>query len=46
MNESHDHIVRNGEELLRIQDYIRANSKKAGLKAGEFDLHTAECAIE
>jgi len=45
MNESHDHIVRDGEELVRIQDYIRANPKKAGLPPDQFDLHTAEYAL-
>ena len=42
LSESHDHIVRDAEDLLRIQAYIRANPKKAGLKDAEFTLHTAE----
>ena len=33
MPESHDHIVRDGEELLRIQNYIECNPDKAGLDA-------------
>jgi REP element-mobilizing transposase RayT len=31
MPETHDHIVRHGPELNRIQDYIRNNPSKAGL---------------
>ena len=42
MEESHDRIVRDAEELLRIQAYIRANPDKAKLPDGEFRLHQAE----
>ena len=42
MNESYDHLVRDGEELLRIQTYIRTNPDKARLDAGKYQLHTAE----
>ena len=42
MNESHDHIVRDGAELLRIQEYIRRNPEKAHLQTGEFLLREAE----
>ncbi|TWU45815.1 Transposase IS200 like protein [Novipirellula aureliae] len=42
MSETHDHIVRDGEELLRIQNYIRVNPDKARLPDGQYLLHTAE----
>ncbi|MFK8115202.1 MAG: transposase [Rubripirellula sp.] len=42
MKESHDHIVRDGEELQRIQRYIRANPDKANLPRDEYLLSTAE----
>jgi type I restriction enzyme R subunit len=42
MEESHDHIVRDSEELLRIQAYIRANPGKAKLSDGEYRLQEAE----
>jgi type I restriction enzyme R subunit len=42
MRESYDRIVRDGEELLRIQPYIRANPEKAGLSKGEYALREAE----
>jgi hypothetical protein len=34
VEESHDHIVLDGEELLRIQSYLRANPEKAKLAVG------------
>ena len=46
MEESHDHIVRDGEEMLRIQQYVRKNSEKGKLKAGDFILHEAEYALK
>lgn len=42
MSESHDHVVRDGEELLRIQGYIRGNPEKAGLDAADLILWQAE----
>ena len=45
MSESHDHIARDGEELNRIQEYIRANPAKAGLSSNEFVLHKARYAL-
>lgn len=42
MEESYDHIVRDGEELLRIQSYIRANPQKANLKKSEYCLYEVE----
>ena len=42
MEESHDHIVRDGEELLRIQSYIRANPEEAKLAHDEYRMHEAE----
>ena len=42
MEESYDHIVRDGEELLRIQHYIRANPEKARSPEHEFDLYETE----
>jgi REP element-mobilizing transposase RayT len=42
MEESHDHIVRDGEELLRIQSYIRANPEEAKLAHDEYRIHEAE----
>jgi len=46
MEESYDHIVRDGEELFRIQQYVRRNPEKAKLKAGEFSLHEAEYGLK
>ena len=46
MNESHDHIARDGEELIRIQEYIRANPNKAGLRSDEFVEHEARYALQ
>ena len=40
--ESYDHIVRDGEELRLIQNYIRSNPEKAGLRDGEFVVSKAE----
>ena len=45
MEESHDHIVRDGEEMLRIQQYIRRNPEKAKLREGEYIPHQAEYAL-
>lgn len=42
MEESYDHIVRDTEELLRIQSYIRANPEKTKLRADEYRIQTAE----
>ena len=42
MKDSFDRLVRDGEELLRIQQYIRRNPVKAKLIAGEFYLETKE----
>jgi putative transposase len=40
--ESYDHIVRSGEALRAIQNYIANNPKKAGLKKEEFTLFLPE----
>ncbi len=42
MEESHDHIVRDGEELLRIQAYIRANPVKAKLAPSDYRLYESQ----
>jgi len=42
MEETYDHIVRDAEDLLRIQTYIRANPMKAGLKESDCHVHSAE----
>ena len=42
MKESHDHIVRDAEELLRIQNYIMANPTKGNVPDGQFLLRTVE----
>ncbi len=42
MDESHDHIVRDAEELLRIQEYIRRNPLKAKLKTEAFRYQSAK----
>ncbi len=42
MAESYDRLVRDPEELLRTQAYIRANPAKAGLSDGQFNLGIAE----
>jgi putative transposase len=39
--ESHDHIVRDTEQLEAFQAYITANPKKANLRDGEYILSTA-----
>jgi putative transposase len=41
-SESYDHIVRDGEALRAIQNYIANNPKKAGLRCGEFTLFQPE----
>ncbi len=38
MDESHDHIVRDWDELSAYRAYIDANPRKAGLHEGEFSL--------
>ena len=40
--ESHDHIIRDTEELLRIRRYIADNPRKANLTEGEFTYYRAE----
>lgn len=45
MRESYDHIVRDGEELLRIQAYIRSNPEKAKLAENEYSLRESEYAL-
>lgn len=42
MKDSFDRLVRDGDELLRVQDYIRQNPKKANLSKGEFHVGTRE----
>ena len=42
MDESYDHIVRDAEELLRIQEYVRQNPGKAGLRGDEYEYRAAE----
>lgn len=42
MKDSFDRLVRDGDELLRTQDYIRRNPLKANLSDGEFCLETKE----
>ncbi len=46
MEESYDHVVRDSEELVRIQHYIRANPAKAHLPDTDFRLYEAEYDIE
>jgi type I restriction enzyme R subunit len=41
-SESHDHIIRDREELLRIRKYIRQNPEKARLSTGQFSLHITD----
>lgn len=41
MKDTYDRLVRDGEELLRTQAYIRGNPSKARLKDGEFSIGTA-----
>lgn len=45
MKESYDHIVRNADELVRIQQYIRVNPAKAQLATGDYILSLAEYQI-
>ncbi|MEQ9408275.1 MAG: transposase [Fuerstiella sp.] len=42
MEESYDRIIRNGEELLQTQRYIRENPRKAGLKLPPSASYAAE----
>jgi hypothetical protein len=44
--ESYDHIVRDGEELLRIQRYIQANPEQANVAAGRYVSFHAEYELE
>ncbi|QEG24129.1 Transposase IS200 like protein [Mariniblastus fucicola] len=46
MKESHDHIVRDAEELLRIQAYIRSNPERAGVPEGQFRLRAVEYQLD
>lgn len=41
-SESHDHIIRNADELRRIRKYIGANPEKAGLPYSSYELHRAD----
>ncbi|HOZ48841.1 MAG TPA: transposase [Candidatus Hydrogenedentes bacterium] len=41
-HESFDHIVRNGDELIRIRDYVRDNPGKAKLRSGEYMYHRCD----
>jgi putative transposase len=38
----YDHIVRDEADLRRCREYIRLNPEKAGLRAGEFLLRSAD----
>src|SRR5262249_9171759 len=38
MDESYDHIVRDGKELAAFRNYIAGNPTKAGLKPDEYSL--------
>jgi type I restriction enzyme R subunit len=42
MEESHDHIVRDAEELLRIQGYIARNPQKANLEQTHYQYQEAD----
>lgn len=42
MDESHDHIVRDANELAAFRHYIAANPAKARLKPDEYSLHLRE----
>ena len=42
MEESYDHIVCDGEELLRIQQYIRVNPEMARLAHSDYCIHEAD----
>ncbi len=46
MKESYDHIVRDGEDLVRIQDYIRSNPQRARLDQGQFIVSEAGYALD
>ena len=46
MKESYDHIVRDANELERIQGYIRANPQSANLSDGQFSIEAAEYRLE
>lgn len=41
-SESHDHIIRDRKELLRIRTYIRDNPVKTHLSANQYSLHIAD----
>jgi putative transposase len=40
-SESHDHIIRDREELARIREYIKMNPKKAELRDDQYSLYMA-----
>lgn len=42
MKDSFDRLVRDGDELLRTQEYIRRNPQKANLNDGEYYVETKE----
>ena len=46
MAESYDRLVRDGEELVRTQNYIRSNPAKVGLKEGDFVQQEASFEID
>ncbi|QEG23170.1 transposase [Mariniblastus fucicola] len=45
MSESYDRLVRDESELLRTQEYIRANPSKAGLQVEECPMRTVQYSI-
>lgn len=42
MKATFDRLVRDREELLRVQEYIRTNSSKARLRDSDFCLETRD----
>lgn len=45
MKETYDHIVRDATQLVRVQQYIRANPTKAHLAEKHYVLVQAEYAL-
>ncbi len=41
-SESHDHIIRDREELVRIREYILMNPQKARLRDDQYSLYSAD----
>jgi len=46
MKETYDRLIRDGKELLRVQEYIRRNPVKAKLRDSDFYLETKDYVLD